>query len=64
VAELSRPIFNLVYFWSGLPAFTQEVQKVMGVFHGQNVIQWISIQLLSLLLNSQFYPLASCPLDK
>jgi hypothetical protein len=31
---------------------------------GQNFIQWISSQPLSLLLNNQFYTLASCPLDK
>jgi len=31
---------------------------------GQTFIQWIASQPLSLLLNNQFYPLASCPLDK
>ena len=39
-------------------AFRQEVQRIMGVVH------WIASQPLSLLLNNQFYPLASYPLDK
>jgi len=36
----------------------------MGVSTGQNFIQWMASLPLSLLLNNQFYPLASCPLDK
>jgi hypothetical protein len=51
-SEKSTFVFkSLVYFWSGLPAFTQEVKRVMGVVHGQNIIQWKSSQPLSLLLN-------------
>jgi len=40
------------------------VQRIMGVSTGQNFIQWMASLPLSLLLNNQLYPLASCPLDK
>jgi hypothetical protein len=40
--NLADPFLILFIFWSGLPAFTQEVKRVMGVVHGQTFIQWKS----------------------
>ena len=63
VAELSRPFVNFFYFWSGL-LLHRKCKELWELSNRQNCIQWISSQPLSLLLNNQLYPLASCPLDK
>jgi hypothetical protein len=59
VAELSRPFLLL----SGLHLH-RKCKELWELSTGQNCIQWISSQPLSLLLNNRFYPLASYPLDK
>jgi len=43
---------------------SRKCKESWELYTGQNVIQWIAGQPLSLLLNNPFGPLTSCPLDK
>jgi hypothetical protein len=62
---MSLNLAALFYFWSRL-LIDRKCKKSWELSQGtgQNFIQWIASQPLSLLLNNQFDPLASCPLDK
>jgi hypothetical protein len=53
---MSLNLANLIFnFWSGL-LLDRKCKESWELSTGQNFIQWIASQPLSLLLNNQFYP--------